>query len=324
MKERITRRRFVARSCSCLAGLGAAGCVGSAWAKEPGKSTLAVGCRDAHLKLLGAEDCWSALRLVGGDSLEAVIGEDLSFPGLFHPQRKYSAATQAGIDELAADMRSAGVRISALCMFNRFDERPEFEVDWGTKAAGVAQALGVKAIRIDLRRQKSSEAEFLDSSIRVLKKLMVATESTGVAFGIENHGNTTNDPQFLTPLFDGVGSNRLGLTLDTGNFYWFGHPLSKLYEIYETFAPRVVHVHAKNINYPASERERRRPMGWKYTEYNCPVYEGDIDFARVVKILRNAGYANDLCVEDEGLRKVPDQRRASVLAKEIRYLRGLL
>ena len=111
---------------------------------------------------------------------------------------------------------------------------------------------------------------------------MAATADTGVRFGIENHGNTTNDPEFLAALFDGVGSKRLGLTLDTGNFYWFGHPLSKLYGLYEQFAPRAFHTHCKSIRYPEDDRERQRPMGWKYGEYNGPIYDGDIDFGRVV------------------------------------------
>ena len=36
---------------------------------------------------------------------------------------------------------------------------------------------------------------------------MAATESTGIVFGVENHGKTTNDPEFLDALFAGVGSN---------------------------------------------------------------------------------------------------------------------
>ena len=122
--------------------------------------------------------------------------------------------------------------------------------------------------------------------MKTLKRVIETTEDTGVAFGIENHGGTTNDPEFLKPLFDRVGSKRLGLTLDTGNFYWFGHPLSKVYELYEAFAPRVCHTHCKSIRFPETEREKQRPMGWEYGKYNCPIYEGDIDFRRVVKILR--------------------------------------
>jgi sugar phosphate isomerase/epimerase len=120
-----------------------------------------------------------------------------------------------------------------------------------------------------------------------------------------------------------VGSNRLGLTLDTGNFYWFGHPLSKVYELYEAFAPRVFHTHCKSIKFPPSERQKQRPVGWEYGKYACPIYEGDIDFRRVLKTLIAAGYTGDLCVEDESLGRFPAAERGKILAKEVRYLKDL-
>lgn len=322
MKPSLTRRDFLEGSGRLLAGLGAASLVSAAPA-GPQRPPLTPSCRDPHLKLTGEKDCWSALRKIGAEGVEATIDEDLSFPVLFHPDRKYSAATPEGIRRLAADLQAAGQKITAFCTYNRFDERPEFEIDWGTKVARAAQALGVKAIRIDVVPRKLAKGEFLKSSIRTLGKLLEATESTGVAFGIENHGNTTNDPRFLKALFGGVGSPRLGLTLDTGNFYWFGHPLSKLYEIFETFAFRVFHTHCKNIKFPEAEREKQRPMGWEYEKYTCPIYEGDVDFRRLVAILRKAGYANDLCVEDESLGRFPPSERAEILAKEIRFLKSV-
>ena len=147
-----------------------------------------------------------------------------------------------------------------------------------------------------------------------------------MAFAVENHGTTTNDPVFLNALFEKVGSKRLGLTLDTGNFYWFGHPLSKVYELYETFAPRVFHTHCKSIRYPAAEREKQRPMGWKYDQYTCPLGEGDIDFARVAAILHKAGYHNDLCIEDESLyfRKPSADAATKQLTDEVWLLKGIV
>jgi hypothetical protein len=44
----------------------------------------------------------------------------------------------------------------------------------------------------------------------------------------------------------------------------------------------------------------------------------------VVKILRDAGYRNDLCVEDESLGKLPEADRTAALAKEIQHLRSCL
>jgi sugar phosphate isomerase/epimerase len=179
----------------------------------------------------------------------------------------------------------------------------------------------VPTIRIDVASSKPTTADFLAFSIQMLKKIVVATESTGVRFGVENHGKITNNPEFLDALFAGVGSKRVGLTLDTGNFYWFGHPLTKVYEAFVRFAPRVYHTHCKSIKYPADKREQQRPMGWKYAEYNCPLFEGDIDFHRVIKILRDAGYHNDLCLEDESLGKAPQDRRTAIVTREIQCLK---
>jgi sugar phosphate isomerase/epimerase len=146
---------------------------------------------------------------------------------------------------------------------------------------------------------------------------------TPIRFGVENHGNIANNPQFLEKLFDGVGSAKLGLTLDCANFYWWGLPLNDLYPIYEKFAPRVVHTHCKSIRYPDDKKNVRREIGWEYAKYDCPIYEGDIDFKRIAKILRNAGYRGDLCVEDESLGKYPASERADVIRKEIAMLKGL-
>ena len=273
------------------------------------------------LQHLGQKDCWSALRAVGAEGVQVDINGGLTLPKLFHPTTKYTLATPAGVEQLAADARAAGQQITAFCMHNRFEEQPEVEIKWCSELALAAQALNVPVIRIDVVPVKLARPEFLKLAIQTLGKIIAATESTGVSFAIENHGSTTNDPAFLNALFDGVGSKRLGLTLDTGNFYWYGHPLSKVYELCEAFAPRVFHTHCKNIRYPAEEREKQRPMGWKYAEYGCPIDRGDIDYARIVAILHKAGYRHDLCIENEFLGKLSTAEATETLVKEIQLLK---
>jgi sugar phosphate isomerase/epimerase len=323
MKNTLSRRQFVQHSSLVVAGLGAGALLPAQSVAVESTSRLCVAARDAMLPHMGQPDCWAAMQAMGIEGVEVGLRDDLSLPGLRHPEKKYTLADAAGIAQLKADMQAAGRRVTALCMFNKFEQRPEMEIELGTKAALAAQAIGAKAIRIDVVAQKLPNPEFLELAAATLKKLIAATESTGVSFGIENHGHTSNDPEFLQPLFDRVGSPRLGLTLDTGNFYWFGHPLSKMYKLFERFAPRVVHTHCKSINYPADQREAQRPMGWQYGKYTCPIDKGDIDFARVVQILRQAGYANDLCIEDESLRQFPAEEQAAVLVREARYLKEL-
>jgi sugar phosphate isomerase/epimerase len=116
----------------------------------------------------------------------------------------------------------------------------------------------------------------------------------------------------------------LGLTLDTGNFYWFGHPISRVYEIMRQFAYKVKHTHIKNISYPAEIREQQRPIGYEYGKYVCPIPDGDIDHQVVVNILKEAGYAGDLCIEDESLGKFAPEERRKVLRGDAEYLKSLV
>jgi sugar phosphate isomerase/epimerase len=283
---------------------------------------MPAGCRDAMLKALGQPDCWAAAKAVAAEVIEVTVDDKFAIPLLNHPQ-PYSVASPDEIARLSADLKAAGVRISAFCVASRFDQRPEFEIDFCGKLARIAQQMGIHAMRIDVVAYRRPASEFLDAAVTAMKSLIAATEGIEVRFGVENHGATGNDPAFLMPLLERVGSRRLGVTLDTANLYWFGHPLSKVYELIAAIAPHAVHTHCKNIAYPADQREVKRPMGWEYAKYEAPVDKGDIDFRRVVKILGSAGYTGDLCVENERLSRLPDGDRAAVLGEEIAYLKRL-
>jgi sugar phosphate isomerase/epimerase len=282
-----------------------------------------VGCRDLYLKLPGKPDCWSAIKSLGADGTEVLVELDLACPNLFHPEHKYTLATADGIRAIKDDMAASGCRITAFIMSNRFDERLEQELQAARGLVQAAQQLGVDAVRIDVVPRKLKADQFLPFAIDACKRLCATAQDTPVRFGVENHGSTTNNPQFLDKLFDGVGSDKLGLTLDCANLYWWGMPLKDLYGVYEKFAPRVVHTHCKSIHYPADKQNVRRPIGWEYDKYDCPIYEGDLDFKRIVSILGQANYRGDLCVEDESLGKYPQNERADIIRKEIAFLKEL-
>ena len=288
------------------------------------KQKWPVGCRDAHLKVAGLPDSWSCMKALGAEGIEVNVEPNLACAALFHPQHKYTLATPEGIQVLKDDLAASGCHITALMMSNHLDERLEQELDWTRRLVQAAQALGVNVIRIDVVPRKLAGDKFLPFAVDACKRLCAIAEGKPIRYGVENHGKVTNDPGFLEKLFDGVGSDRLGLTLDCANFYWWGHPVKDLYPIYEKFAPRVVHTHCKSIRYPTDKKDVRREMGWEYGKYNCPVYEGDLDFERIVKILRQANYTGDLCVEDESLGKYPANEQAEVLRKEIAFLKKLV
>lgn len=319
---RLSRRDFIKTSTTLALTTGVLGLATASSAAEK-RQPWTVAVRDPHLKASGQPDCWSALKALGASGVEVSVTDDLSCPGLYHPEKKYSVATADGLQRLKEDLAAAGVTITALCMSNRLDERLEQEIAWAKRTVTAAQALGVRAIRIDVVPHQTPADQFLPVAIKACRQLCAVAEGTPVRFGIENHGRITNDPAFTEKLFDGVGSAQLGLTLDAMNFYWFGHPLHDVYAHCEKFAARVWHTHCKNLRYPDDRKNVRRPMGWAYAQYAAPLYEGDLDYRRIAAILRQANYQGDLCLENECLGHFPKDQQAEVLKKEVALLKTL-
>ena len=323
-----SRREFLRTSAlAAAAGFGSLSWIGSGEARAAAKpaTALTVACRDAHLKATGEPDCWAALKALGASGVEVAVDDKLECGLMFHPERKYSIATPKGVARFEADLQSHGISVTAFCMNNRFDERLDVERAWMKALLPVVQRMGVKAIRLDVVPRAIAKKKFLPFAVKTCRELceMADAAAPGVRFGIENHGNTTNDPAFLDALFEGVGSARLGLTLDPNNLYWYGHPLEKVYEIIERFSARCFHTHCKNIKYPAAKREETRPMGWEYNKYCGLLADGDIDYRRVLRTLRKGAYAGDLCLEIECLHHFPKEQHPALLKKEIAFLRDL-
>lgn len=324
-----TRREFLRDAMAATAAAGALttmSCVNDVpdRVKDRRPPTWGIACRDAHLKEVGPASIWQSMDEIGVEGTEATVTLDGNCPGLFDGDGTHSIATPDGVKRLGEALAASRKKISAFCLHNRFDERADEELALARLTSNAAADLGVTAIRIDVVPRKiQEEEEFLRFSIDIGKRLVDMTSDTNVRFGVENHGGTTNKPDFLRRLFHGIGSKRYGSTLDTANFYWFGHPLSKLYDIYTEFAPWACHTHCKSINYPEPEREKQRERGWEYGKYNCPIYQGDIDFDRVADILRNAGYEGDLCIENESLGRFDESERARILKREADMLRDI-
>jgi sugar phosphate isomerase/epimerase len=101
-------------------------------------------------------------------------------------------------------------------------------------------------------------------------------EAAGVVMALENHWGLTTTVDGLLRIYKGVNSPWLGINADTGNF--FGDPYSQL----EKLAPHAIVVQAK-------------------TYYGGGVYyTRDLDYKRIAKILRNAGFTGYVSLEMEG------------------------
>jgi len=319
--EIVNRRDFLKATALASVGMIASN---QRWAQAAeGAKRWPVTVRDGMLRSTRESDCWAAMKDLAVDGVEVTIGSDMSCGGLYHPQSKYVLSSPDAVAALKQELTANGMSITAFAMGNRFDVELEKEIEWMKRLVPVCTALSVRTIRIDVVPHRLKREEFLPFAIKACKEVATIAGDGNVRLGIENHGNTTNDPDFMQNLLDGVGRTNLGLTLDTGNFYWYGHPLENVYALFEKFAPRVFHTHIKSIAYPAEKKSVRREMGWKYDEYTCPIYEGDIDFKRVAQILRKGGYDGDLCIENESLGRFPAEQRRGILKKELAMLREL-
>ena len=286
-----------------------------------------VAIRDAMLPDLDEATFFGTLRRLGVSSIEIEVQEDGRTPWIRSAAGSHGLTDDASLARLKRRLSDEGVRACALLVSTDFSSgRPDAQVEWAVVAVHAAHALGAPVVRIDpLSRDKSvTLGAARDHFVRGAENVLKRTERSGVDLGMENHGPFANDPRFLDAVLAALPDPRLGLTLDTGNFYWFGFPLEEVYELVEKYAPVAKHTHLKSINFPPDVAGRRREVGYGYKQYCCALHEGNLDVRRVVRTLRGAGYSRDLCVEDESLFKHSPGGRVDVLRREVDAVRSAL
>jgi sugar phosphate isomerase/epimerase len=139
--------------------------------------------------------------------------------------------------------------------------------------------IGAPVIRVFAGNQVAGEA--LPRTLeRCAKNLSLACEyaaDKGVILALENHGGVTAFAQDLLSIVQQVDSPALGINFDSGNFRSTDDPYAEL----EKIAPYAVNAQIKTEVAPQGVKE-------------------EADLARIVSILRNAGYSGWLALEFEG------------------------
>ena len=113
----------------------------------------------------------------------------------------------------------------------------------------LAPILGTDLLRTDggWNRAGLIPAEQWDAMLEdAFKRCADIAEETQIRIALDNHGLATNDGEWQLNLIERVGSPRLGGNLDSMNYRWFGHDLSRVDHFYEILAPHVFHVHLKD------------------------------------------------------------------------------
>jgi L-ribulose-5-phosphate 3-epimerase len=241
----------------------------------------------------------------------------LGFDGVELLHRQMDGETPAYLNQLKQLAFRHGLSLPMLSIHQDFvspdaAERQE-AVDHTRKCIALAARLGIPAIRLnsgrwntiksfdDLMKVKGDEPPIQGYSdedafrwcVDGIKACLADAEAAGVVLALENHWGLTTKVENLLRIHKDVGSPWLGINLDTGN--WPGDP----YEGIEKLAPYATIVQAK-------------------TYYGGGVwYTLDLDYPRIAKILKNAGFKGWISLEMEG--KEP---AATAVPKSLELLRA--
>ncbi len=268
------------------------------------------------------------MRRLGIEAVELELRPDYSVYAM-DSRELVSLNTDADAKAYKKHLDSLGIRGCCLLTFYDFTvDDVEKGIAFLARAVELADMLGMASIRVDPAMRRERELDF-ETRVRLFAQAwggaIERTAGTKVALGIENHGFQGNNLAFQLNIYKLINSERMGSTMDTGNFYWRGYPLSEIYGILNILAPYAKHTHLKNIKYPVETRETIREAGWEYMAYVAPLDEGDIEHAKVARLLADAGYQGDLCIEDESLGKfAPGEERIAVLERDVAHVKGII
>jgi L-ribulose-5-phosphate 3-epimerase len=137
-----------------------------------------------------------------------------------------------------------------------------------------------------------TEDEGYEWSIAAFQAAAEHAGRRGVTLVLENHWGFTGTAAGVLRILEGVGSPWLRVVLDTGNFNFCETPYAEM----EVLAPHAALVHAKSY-----------ADGGIY-------YSADLDYAQIIRILKQAGYEGYLSLEFEG-RAHPDEGIPEGLAR---------
>lgn len=189
---------------------------------------------------------------------------------------------EAAMRRLRLHCQKIGMTISGGAIRNDFCQAPgpklDADIAHTKRWIDLYAALGVSVIRIFAGQQPEGDSlqVALDRCATVCQEVCRYAEERGVVLALENHGGVTALASGLLGIVQQVDSPAFGVNFDCGNFRSTSDPYAELAEI----APYAVNAQVKVDIYPNGQHEMT-------------------DLARVIKILRDAGYSGWVALEYE-------------------------
>jgi sugar phosphate isomerase/epimerase len=184
------------------------------------------------------------------------------------------------LDKLKTACQKAGVKIACFAIGNDFtmvdDKEREKQIKSVIDSVNIASYLGAPTMRVFSGTRSVADAA-IRRIIEAYKEVVPTAKKLNVKMGIENHWGVSVNPDNVIRIIEGVGSPYLGSCPDFGNW----QPDDR-YTGMAMVAPYAVHAHAKSLAFLANGEEK------------------DLDYKRILDILRDEGYDDALSIEFEG------------------------
>jgi sugar phosphate isomerase/epimerase len=160
--------------------------------------------------------------------------------------------------------------------------KPEAAVSRLTRAAVLASFVGTRFLNSDemLKPDWMNDEDAHQAMRYTLTRVAQVAARHQVYICIEPHGIYTKTSEGLLKIVNLVKSPWIQVNWDTGNAYLAG--VEDPYEALARVRDQVMHVHAKDISFEHSEKERGKVTG---TPVGCACGEGVVDWDRVLTIL---------------------------------------
>jgi len=177
--------------------------------------------------------------------------------------------------------RRHGVSVSSISGHSPL-MKPEAAVPRLTRSIVLADMLGARFVNTDeMLKPDWIDDDFAHEVMRYsLTKADLVARRHDVFVCIEPHGTYTKTAAGLRRIVELVPSELIAVNWDTGNAYLAG--VEDPYEALESVRDLVRHVHAKDISFEHSERERGLVTG---TPVGCACGDGAVDWERVIDVL---------------------------------------
>jgi len=210
--------------------------------------------------------------------------------------------------EVREIVQSFGLKVSGVSAHAPMAQ-PEISVPFLTRAIEFADGLGAACVCTDegIVPDWMTKRQAFEIIHYTLRRVLPVAERHKVHIALEPHQIYSVKLETFLEILDLVESPYFNCNPDTGNVFMADEDP---YEFLEAIAKRVVHVHAKDIGGVTMD-DRGKVTG---VPSGCACGDGVIDWGRIVKILRKAGFKGVLSVEcsteEQGERSLKCLRKA--------------